>query len=1068
MRKSFFVPAIRLLSPASIWGTRGVKFLLLFLFCTTCSMLNTAQGQTPITITGTVKSSGGELLSQVNVSVKGTTVTTSTNSNGRFSIVVPDNQAVLVFSYVSMDTKELTVGNKRTIDVVMTETSGKLDDVIVIGYGTTKRKDLTGAVGQVRMSDLAKAPVKSFDDALAGRVAGVSVGTSDGQPGSNTNVVIRGAGTLTQSPTPLYVIDGFPTEDANSNTINPSDIESIDVLKDASATAIYGARGANGVIIITTKKGKVGPPVISYNGYVGYSQNPNPIKLMDAYEFVKYQNELDSVYARNAYLNGKTVESYRNAETVDIQDQIYQTSLVHNHELSVRGGNATTLYSISGNVLDQKGIIINSGFKRYQGRITIDQTFNKNIKAGININYAQNKTYGSIASETSYKFTYSSLSLLYSVWGFRPVAASGEKLIEDFFDPLAPANDFRVNPIISANNELRETKVNSLSGNAYVQAKILPNLTWRSTLGLNQVMVNRNVFFNSLTANGNYRRVEGVNGSVIFNPINTWSNENILTYDQRFNNRHNLNVVGGFTMQGNTNEYYGLEAQQVLNEELGIDGLDEAETSINFSNRSKSTMTSFLGRTRYNYRSKYYVTASFRYDGSSKFAPGKRWAFFPSADIAWRMKEEDFLKNVSFISDAKLRASYGSSGNNRVSDFPYITQMTVPRYGGYSFNNALPTRGAVLNSYGNPDLKWETTTQLNIGYDLSFFNNRISLTADVYRKVTKDLLIDANLPYGTGLYNLNNRASAYKNIGKLRNQGLELTLNTVNVDRGGFRWMSNFNIGFNQNKILELYEDISSITSQVAFDVDFSSVPSYISPINQSAGQMYGLIWDGVYQYEDFDQVLGKYVLKDNITTNGRARPTIQPGDIKYRDINGDLVVDLKDFTVIGRGMPLFTGGFSNNFSYKGFDLNIFFQGSYGNDIINANRLIFEGNAKRTRALNQYESYKDRWQPDNPSNTMFRTGGQLDAYFSSRVVEDGSFLRLKTVSLAYNVESSRLQMAKLKSLKLYVTVQNVYTWTKYTGSNPDVSTRHSVLTPGFDFASYPLPRSFVFGISTTL
>lgn len=1046
-----------------IAGSAG--FLVLLLLLLSGQVL--AQ-KTPLTITGTVKNAAGEVLPQVNVALRGGGAATSTNNQGHYSIQVPGAGAVLVFSYVSMEPKEVPVGNQRTINVVLNEAFNKLEDVVVIGYGTTRRKDLTGSVGQVRMADLQKAPVKSFDEALAGRVAGVSVGAGDGQPGSNTNVVIRGAGTLTQSPTPLYVIDGFPTEDANSNTINPSDIESIDVLKDASATAIYGARGANGVIMITTKKGKVGPPVINYNGYLGFSQNPNPIKLMNAYEFVKYQNELDSVYAKNAYLNGKTVESYREAESVDIQDHIYQNSPVHNHELSVRGGNASTLYSISGNVLDQKGIIINSGFQRYQGRMTLDQTFSKHIKAGVNVNYAQTKTYGSIASETAYKFTYSSLSLLYSVWGFRPVAASGEKLIEDFFDPFAPANDFRVNPIISANNELRETKVNSLTTNGYIQATILPNLTFRSTGVLNRVMVNRNIFFNSLTANGNYRRVEGVNGSVIFNPINTWSNENILTYARKFHRDHDLNVVGGFTMQGQSNEYYGLEAQQVLNEELGIDGLDEAETSINFSNRSKSTMASFLGRGRYNYRSKYYLTASFRYDGSSKFAPGRRWALFPSADVAWRMKEENFLKNVAFISDAKLRASYGASGNNRVSDFPYITQMAVPRYGGYSFYNAAPTRGAVLSNYGNPDLKWETTVQANIGYDLSLFRNRISLTADVYRKITRDLLIDANLPYSTGLYNINNRASAFKNIGKLRNQGLELTLNTVNVDRRGFKWMSNVNVGFNQNKILELYEDISSITSQVSFDVDFSSVPSYISPLQQAAGQMYGLIWDGVYQYEDFDQVLGKYVLKDNVTTNGQARTTIQPGDIKYKDINGDLVVDLKDFTVIGRGLPLFTGGFSNNFSYRGFDLNIFFQGSYGNDIINANRLIFEGNAKRTRALNQYESYKDRWQPDNPSNVLFRTGGQKDAYFSSRVVEDGSFLRLKTVSLAYNFEQAQLRRLKMKSLRVYVTGQNLHTWTNYSGSNPDVSTRHSVLTPGFDFASYPLPRSFVFGISTTL
>lgn len=1050
----------------SILAKKRLSFTLLYILLATGAF---SQGTGTFVVSGKVVDDSGLALPGVGIVVQGASTSTVTNTNGSYSIRVPGANSVLVFRFLGMETREIRVGNNKVLNVSLRKSNERLDEVVVIGYGTTTRRDLTGAVAQVKMADLEKAPVKSFDEALAGRVAGVSVGTSDGQPGSNTNVVIRGAGTLTQNPTPLYVIDGFPSEDANSNSINPSDIESMEVLKDASATAIYGARGANGVIIITTKKGKAGAPVINYNGYAGFAQNPKTISLMNAYEFVKYQAELEPVYAQNAYLNKMPLEDYRNVESIDMQDRIYTSNpLSHNHELSIRGGNATTTYSISGNILDQNGLIINSGFNRYQGRFSLDQVINKKIKVGTNFNYAATKTYGAIASETAYKYTYSSLALMYSVWGFRPVAASGEQLIDEFFDPDASAGDFRVNPIISAENELRETKVNSLAANAWAQFTLAPGLTFRSQGGISQVMVNRNIFNNSLTANGNFRRVEGVNGSVIFNPINTWSNENILTYSKTFNNDHNLNVVGGFTLQSQNNEYYGLEAQQVLNEDLGIDGLDEAETSINFSNRSSWTMSSFLGRARYNYKSKYYFTTSFRYDGSSKFAPGKRWAFFPSADVSWRMKDEPFFKEVDFISDAKLRVSYGASGNNRVSDFPYLTQLTVPRFGGYSFNNANPTRGAVLFSYGNEDLRWETTLQSNIGYDLSLFKGRLNLTADVYRKVTKDLLIEANLPYSTGLTNIYNRATAYKNIGKLRNQGLELSLNTTNFDKKNFKWTTNFNISFNQNKILELYEDIASIAAQVAFDSDFSNTPSYLSPVNQSAGQMYGLIWDGVYQYEDFDQILGTYILKDNITTNGQARSTIQPGDIKYKDINGDMKVDLADFTVIGRGNPIHTGGFTNNFNYKGFDLNVFFQWSYGNDIINANRLIFEGNAKRSRALNQYASYAERWQPDNPSNTLFRTGGQKDAYFSSRVVEDGSFLRLKTVSLGYNFDATWVKRMRIKSFRTYVSAQNLHTWTNYSGSNPDVSTRHSVLTPGFDFASYPLARTLVFGISASL
>lgn len=1053
------------------------KICLVILLMCSISAVNaqTPRTGTPFTVTGEVKDAQQNPLPGANVKIKGSPSGTVADVNGNFSITVPNDQTILVFSYLGMKMREVNVGANTVLDVTLLETDNSLDQVVVIGYGTTTVRDLTGAVGQVNMADLEKAPVKSFDEALAGRVAGLTIGTRDGQPGANTTPIIRGAGTLTQDPSPLYVIDGFPMEDANSNSINPSDIESIEVLKDASATAIYGSRGANGVIMITTKRGKAGDPVINYNGYLGLSDNPKNLELMKAYEFVKYQYELDPEYAQNAYLNkftkeGSTVEEaiekYRDEPSIDMQGLIYQAAPMHNHELSIRGGNANTTYSLSGNILDQTGLIINSGFKRYQGRFSLDQKLGKRVKIGTNLNYAVNNTFGAVASETQYKFTYSSLALMYSVWGFRPVAANNELLLDEFFDPDVAGGDYRVNPIISAENELRETNVTTLNANAYAEFIITPALTFRTSGGVNNTMVNRNNFFNSLTANGNYRRVEGVNGSIIHNPINTWSNSNILTFKKTLNGFHNLNVMGGFTLQEQHNGYYGLEAQQVLNENLGLDGLDEAETQINFSNRSKWTMASVLGRVAYNYKSKYYATVSFRYDGSSKFSPDNRWGFFPSADASWRMKEERFLKDVDFVNEAKLRVSHGASGNNRVSDFPYMSQLTVPRFGGYSFNNGIPTRGSVLSSYGNPNLKWETTVQTNIGYDLSLFRNRLSITADVYRKTTSDLLIEANLPYSTGLYNINNRATAFKNIGKLRNQGLEFTLNTINIEKPNFKWSTNFNISFNQNKIMELYEDISSITSQVAFDSDFSSVPSYISPLHQSAGQMYGLVWDGVYQYNDFDLVAGSYILKSHITTNGQQN--VQPGDIKYKDLNGDLKIDLFDFTVVGRGVPIHVGGFTNNFSYKGFDLNILFQWSYGNDIVNANRLLFEGNAKRMRALNQYASYEDRWTPENQSNEFFRTGGQRDAYFSSRVIEDGSFLRLKTVALGYNFEESFLKRARLKTLRAYVSAQNLYTWSSYSGSNPDVSTRHSVLTPGFDFASYPLARTIVFGINTSL
>lgn len=1027
-----------------------------------------AQALPKRTVTGKVTTTGGQPLEGATIKVKGKETGTSTKAGGTFSIQVSDNDEVLVFSYLGYKTREEKIGSRSNMDIRLEAGVNELDNVVVIGYGQAAKRDITGSVVSVNMKDLVKAPVKSFDEALAGRVAGLTAVSNDGQPGSNANIVIRGTGSLTQNTSPLYVVDGFPLEDANSNSINPGDIESIEVLKDASSTAIYGARGANGVILITTKKGKAGKPVITYNAYAGFAENPKPLELMSSYEFVKYQYELEPQFTQDYYLAGRDLESYRNTPSIDLQNEIYKRSFVHNHELSMRGGTGGTTYSLSGNLLKHNGLVVNSGFSRKQGRFQIDQELGRKFKVGGIVNYSSNKTFGIIVGEPSMRMAYSTLSLLAAVWGFRPVAGVNESLLEDIFDPTAPDTDFRVNPILSTKNELRETAVNTATFNGYLQYKINNDWSFRSNAAYTNVMVRQDMFFNSYTANGNVRRNEGVNGSVMFRPVETWVNENVLTFNKRLDKVHTLNAVGGFSVQEYKNGNYGFQGLNVLNESLGIDGLDEAGTNIGFSSSSSWSLMSLLGRLNYGYKNKYRLTASFRYDGSSKFAPGNRWAFFPSGAFAWTFSEEKWLRNQSVLTNGKLRLSYGLTGNNRVSDFPYITQLSVPRFGGYSFNNSSPLRGALLLQYGNPELTWETTAQSNIGLDLSFLNGRIDLTTEIYRRNTKDLLLDASLPYATGLVSSNtNMATAFKNIGELRNQGLEITLNTVNIRKAAFEWSTNFNISFNQNKIIALNDNQHALMSPVAFDTDFRNVFPYISTVGQPMAQFYGLIWDGVYQYEDFDKVLGQYVLKDNVTTNSQPRENIQPGDIKYKDINGDLVVNELDFTVIGRALPIHTGGFTNRFAYRNFDLNIFFQWSYGNDVLNANRLIFEGNAKRQRSLNQYASYKNRWSPENTGSDLFRTGGKRDTYYSSRIIEDGSFVRLKTVSLGYNLGPRALSDLGIKSLRIYASAQNLYTWTRYSGSNPEVSVRHSGLTPGFDFSAYPLARTITFGLTTS-
>lgn len=1015
-------------------------------------------------ISGKVTSADNEPLIGVTVFEKGTKTGTATDANGKFVLTVSNANATLSFRYVGYQSRDIPLNNRTSITLALKSQENALNEVLVIGYGTTTRKDATGSVGQVKMSDFEKAPVKSFDEALAGRVAGVQVSGSDGQPGETNNIVIRGAGSVTQDNSPLYVVDGFPLEDAGNNSINPADILSIDVLKDASATAIYGARGANGVIIITTKRGNIGEPVITYNGYYGFQKNTKTIDLMSPYEFVKYQLELDPANATTTYLNnGKTLDDYKNVKGLNFQDQIYRNAPMQSHDLSIRGGSDRTRYSISGNIIGQDGVIINSDFRRYQGRITLDQTVNPKLKIGANVNYSYTVSNGTIVNASSSSQS-ASTNLLYAVWGYRPVTGNDNNLEEELYDEGFDYNvlaDYRVNPVISAKNELRRNKTTALLANAYADYKILPSLTFRITGGITNNMLKNETFNNSLTQSGNPRNSSGVNGAIYYNPTTVWLNENTLTYKKTFNKVHDLTVLGGYTMQGSKTARSGFSALNVPNESLGLDGLDESPSLLGVSLSSRWGLLSYLGRINYSYRSKYYFTASFRTDGSSKFAPDKRWGYFPSGALSWRMSGEKFMERLKFVSDAKLRLSYGETGNNRVADFPYLDQITQPNLAGYSYNNNSPSKGAILTAFGNGSLRWETTKQVNIGYDLSLFKQRINLTVDLYRKVTHDLLLQALLPYTTGLSN------AYKNVGKMQNEGLEISLNTINVKNKVFSWSSNFNISFNRNKVLALAENQSSLTSPVSFDQKWNALSPYIAMIGQPIGQLYGAVWDGVYQYEDFDKSpTGVYTLKAGIPRNGN--PTVQPGDIKYKDLTGDGNVNAADFTVIGRGLPIHTGGFSNSFSYKGFDLNIFLQWSFGNDIINANRMLFEGNGKQSRFFNQYANYANRWTADNPSNTLFRTGGQGPFYYSSRVVEDGSYLRLKTVSLGYNVPTGLLKKARLKSLKVYAAAQNLATWTNYSGSDPEVSVRNSALTPGFDFSAYPRASTLIFGLNLSL
>lgn len=1058
----------------TILWRRGLSMMLFVLFSVTVAMAQ-------VLVRGTVVDQTGESVIGASIQVKGTTQGTITDIDGKFSLGVPDKKSVIVVSFIGYATKELQVDTSKPMSIVLEEDTKVLDEVVVVGYQEVRKKDLTGSVAKADMNELLNTPVGSFDQTLGGRIAGVNVSSSEGTPGGTMNIVIRGNNSLTQDNSPLYVIDGFPVEDAAiASTINPSDIESLDILKDASATAIYGARGANGVVIITTKKGKVGKAQITYDGSVTMHHVTRTIPMMDAYEFVKLQAETYPASIANStggYLmeyQGKpwTLDDYRGIFQYDWQDEILRTALQHNHNIRLTGGTEGVRYNASVSYYNQDGILLNSGYERFQARAN---TVIKRDKLDISLttNYSRSIQTGSTPSETSYS---GMNNLFYSVWGYRPVTypnKSMESLLNDVMDEaIDSSNDYRFNPIRSLKEEYRKYYINNLQLNGYVSYEFIKGLKLKVSGGYTYDARKNDQFNNSNTRYGGPTSTDKVNAQIIRNERLTWLNENTLTYQTNIKKKHFFNSLVGITFQNSDYEYYSLKSTHIPNESLGMAGMADGTLSSSSSLKSSWSMMSYLARLNYNYKSKYYATASFRADGSSKFSKKHRYGYFPSGSLAWNFMEEEFMAPIKKVVGAgKLRVSWGLTGNNRIGEYDYyaLLQMLKEKQGDYISNGSIPSGvypfdndmssvGMVPVSLPNEDLKWETTEQWNVGLDLSFFNERLNFTADVYRKTTRDLLLEASLPLVSGYY------SATKNIGKVRNDGLELSLSTVNVQTKDFTWTSDFNIAFNKNEVLELAENQLSLTTAARFDQNYNSQPSYIAKVGLPMGMMYGYIYEGTYKYDDFVKSGNSYTLKDNVPYFSSEANT-QPGMPKYKDVNGDGIIDTNDRTIIGRGLPIHTGGFTNSFTYKGFDLSVFFQWSYGNDIMNANRLFFE-NAGGKKDLNQFASYANRWTPEHPeSDIPAATKSASNNVISSRIIEDGSYLRLKTVTLGYTFPKALIAKAKLSNARVYVAAQNLWTWTSYSGYDPEVSVRNSALTPGLDFSSYPRAFTLSFGVN---
>lgn len=1055
---------------------------LVMLFCVTDMF---AQG---ITVTGRVIDETGEPLIAVTVFEDGNTSNgTMTDIDGNYSLNVSSAKATIVYSCLGFAEIKETVGLRKVINVTLSEEKLSIDaaEVVSVGYGSVTRRDLTGSVSKVDMGEILKAPVTNFDQALTGKVAGVVVTTSDGALGSEANITIRGNNSLTQSSAPLYIIDGFPTESSMATALNSADIESIDILKDASATAIYGARGANGVIVITTKQGVEGKPKVNFLSSWTVSHIANKADLMNGYEFVQLQNEIYSLSGNtNAYLKPSDEHSASGITTYkledyldeshwnDWQDNIYRTSISQNYNVSISGGSkeAGNRYNISMSVVDQNGIIVKSNFQRYQGKVNFQQKLGKKVTFDFMANYSRAITNG-VTPTNAQQSSSATGWLIYSVWGYRPVkpkaqwGVSGDMVDEMIDADVASSNDYRFNPAMTVRNEYRKTIVDYLNASGGLTWDIIDDLKLKITGGYTLNKRRREEFNGTQTYTGyeGSPSGKGINGGIYWNDKVSWVNDNTLTYTKRFNRKHNFTFLAGFTLSGEKFDYKGTYATQMTTEALGLNGLHTGSYQTVTPWQYDWTMMSGFFRVNYNFKYKYYVTASFRADGSSKFPKNNRWGYFPSAGLSWNINREDWLKDKSWISNAKLRASWGLTGNNRTSTpYDFYSQIATlpgnPDSYDYVFDGNIVS-GYYPSNMSNDNLKWETTEQYNVGLDFSVFDSRIKLTADWYLKNTRDLLLQATIPASSGY------TSAMLNVGSMQNMGYEVTLDLVPVQKKNFTWNMNFNIAINRNKVTALTNDQYSLLRSVSWDQRFNAQYPYITQVGKPSGMMYGFIYEGTYKPEEFN---GGTSLKDGIaymTSVGQDK--VRPGDPKYRDINKDGLIDDNDRTVIGCGQPLHTGGFGNTFNFYGFDLNIFFSWSYGNDVINANRLYFE-NGSITNT-NQLKTYTNRWTPENPTSNIPRVGADIASMFvySSRVVEDASFLRLRNVTLGYTLPRNVLRKMHFDTMRFYVSAENLWTLTNYSGPDPEVSTRNSVLTPGFDWSAYPRAMGVTAGLSFT-
>lgn len=1029
-----------------------------------------------IKISGRVTDDIGLEVIGANIRIKGNAnVGTITDIDGKYTITARKND-VLVFSYIGMASQEISIKGRNVIDVHLRQDNKLLDEVVVIGYGTSKRSDLTGSVVSIKSDDIMQTPTSDVTQALAGRVAGVQVLQSEGGPGSSVSIRVRGGISITQSNEPLYIIDGFPSEDGMSN-LDPGEIESIDILKDASATAIYGARGANGVVVITTKSGSKGGSKldVSFDTYIGFAKIAKKLPVLSSQEFaiLDYERNLffngaDGVNRfQNLYGSFREIDENYSDRGIDWQEEVLgRTTTSQNYRVNVSGGSKDTNFSMGYAYFKNMGAMVYSGDEKHNISLSISHKGGKRLSVNARLNFTQQKIYGMGTSDGNTRF-----NKMEHIIQYRPIAGitGTEKGLLEGEDPLLVDDESNPmqNPLISAEQETDDRIARTFQINGGLNFRISKRWTFKSSLGTRYYILRRDRFYGEMSA---IAKRTSINGSIQYSENGSFQTSNVLNYEYK-TKKQKFTAMFGQEWVSKWTQWVNSTVTNFPNNDIGLNDTSVGTPGTITSNVNyDDKLVSFFTRMNYNFGERFLLTATVRADGSSKFSKKNKWGLFPSVSAAWRLSEEDFIKRLGVFSDLKLRAGYGLAGNNRISSYASLSLLSSATYP----SGETISPGYASTGIPSEELQWESNKTLNVGIDMGFFNQRLTISPEFYLNKSSNLLLNSKVPASSGY------TTMLRNIGKTRNIGLDLTISSVNIQNENLVWSTDFNMSLNKNKIEALSgEDYFLEEAQFGFNQNTHKIA-----VGEPIGQFYGFKTIGLYQVDDFnyDSASGTYTLKDGVP----VRDGVQPGYWKFEDVNKDGVVDDNDRTVIGNANPLVYGGINNSFSFRGFDLSIFFTYSIGAEVLNATKLnnTLIGGTNRN-ALNVANS-SNRWmtidsdgnkvdnlellKQINQGKTVASVADlqQGSYYVHSWAVENASFLRLSNLTLGYTFPHKIIKNWNIKKLRLYFTGNNLFVATPYSGFDPEVSTKGNNLTPGVDFGAYPRNRSFVFGLNITL